>query len=251
VSGLTIGSSRFGGDDGSAQPRLAAALAAFAAGLGSEHAAVQALAGTRLLVPIVAAAADQRTSEMSMPSLVGRDGRRAFPAFTSVDSLARWRPDARPVPADAGDVWRAAVADGCAVVVDIAGPVPLAIDGARLAALARGEPVPPPDQDPDVLAAVQAAAAGLPGVAGVGLAAGRGGGAPDGGADGGAGGADGETGGSAGGAGGSDLVVRVRLAPGLSQAQARQSAGAVAEAILARLGGRLRRGITIAVEAAD
>jgi SseB protein N-terminal domain len=255
VSGPTIGTNRFGGDDGSAEPRAAAALAAFAAGQGSEHAAVQALTGTRLLVPVVAAAADQRTSEMSMPSLVGQDGRRAVPAFTSVDSLARWRPDARPVPADAGDVWRAAVADGCAVVVDIAGPVPLAIDGARLAALALGKPVPLPYQDPDVLAAVQAVAAGLPGVAGIGLADGAGGDAGPGGGDDRAGGvADGGAGGQPGvahgGAGGSDLVVRVQLASGLSEAQARQSAGAVAEAVMARLGGRLRRGITVAVEAA-
>ena len=49
------GESPFRDDDGSADPRAAAALAAFGAGLGSEHAALSALASTRLLVPIVAA----------------------------------------------------------------------------------------------------------------------------------------------------------------------------------------------------
>ncbi len=39
--------------------------------------------------------------------------------------------------------------------------MPLAVEGARLAALASGEAVPPPEQDPDVLAPRRAAAAGL------------------------------------------------------------------------------------------
>jgi hypothetical protein len=47
--------SKFAADDGSADPAAAAALAAFAAGTGSEHAALTALAGVRLLVPVVAA----------------------------------------------------------------------------------------------------------------------------------------------------------------------------------------------------
>ena len=75
-------------------------------------------------------------------------------AFTGMDALARWRPDARPVPAEADRVWRAAVAEGCAVVIDVAGPVPLAVEGARLAALAAGQPVPPAHEDPDVRAEI-------------------------------------------------------------------------------------------------
>jgi hypothetical protein len=144
-------------------------------------------------------------------------------AFTSVAALARWRAGARPVPTEAIDVWRAAVADDCAVVIDVAGPVPLAVDGARLRALALGGPVPPPQQDPDVIAAVRAAGAGQPGVTAVSLAAGT---------------------------GGSDLAVRLTLAPGLSNGQRQQAAGAVAEAVLGQLGVRLQRGITVAIETA-
>ncbi|MBO0789223.1 MAG: SseB family protein, partial [Actinobacteria bacterium] len=48
------GQPRDPGDDGSADPGVAAALAAYAAGEGSEHAALTALARSRLLVPIVA-----------------------------------------------------------------------------------------------------------------------------------------------------------------------------------------------------
>ena len=82
-----------------------------------------------------------------------------------MDELARWDRRHARCPRSAAQVWRAAVDGSCAVVVDIAGPVPLAIDGARLAALAGGRPVPPPHQDPDVLAAVRAAAAGQPAIA--------------------------------------------------------------------------------------
>jgi SseB protein N-terminal domain len=180
VSGhLNPGGQQFRGDRGLADPRVTAALAAYQAGQGSEQAALTALAAARLLVPVVAvlvdgtAAEGDKDSEMVLPTLIGRDGRRAVLAFTGLDALARWRPEARPVPADADRVWRAAVTDGCAVVIDVAGPVPLAVEGARLAALAAGQPVPPPHEDPDVRAEIQAALAAEPAIAGFSLAPGR------------------------------------------------------------------------------
>ena len=182
---LNPGGQRFRGDRGEAEPPVAAALAAYQAGQRSEQAALTALAAARLLVPVVAVLADgtategdqdskaDKDSEMVLPTLIGRDGRAAVLAFTSLDALARWRPNARPVPAEADRVWRAAVADGCAVVIDVAGPVPLAVEGARLAALAAGQPVPPPHEDPDVRAEVQAAVATEPAIAGFTLGPGR------------------------------------------------------------------------------
>jgi hypothetical protein len=219
VPELAGGDPAFRDDDGSADPRAAAALAAFASGEGSEHAALTALARTRLLVPVVAAASDggEKDTHMSLPTLVGRDGRRALPAFTCLDALAGWRPGARPVPAPAARVWQAAVSDSCAVVVDIAGPVPLAVDGARLAALADGRPVPPPHEDPDVLSAVRAAAAAEELVAGVRVVPGR------------------------------DVEIRVTLAPSCPPAAASEAARRLGAAVMARLGGRLRRGIAVAV----
>jgi hypothetical protein len=217
------GSSAFRDDDGSANPAVAAALAAFAAGLGSEHAALTALAGSRLLVPVVAAASrDERVTEMSLPTLIGKDGRSAVPAFTCLDSLGRWQAGARPVPTEPGRLWRAAVADSCAVVVDIAGPVPLAVDGARLAALADGLPVPLPHQDPDVQAAVQAAAAAMPAVTGISLAPGE---------------------------NGTDLAIEVTLAAGCGRAAGEEAIRALGTGLMAELSGRLRRGITVAATA--
>ena len=179
---LNPGGQQFRDDDGAADPQVAAALAAYQAGQGSEHAALTALAVARLLVPVVAVLADgptaqgdraaegDKNSEMVLPTLIGQDGRPAVLAFTGLDTLARWRRNARPVPAEADRVWRAAVADGCAVVIDVAGPVPLAVEGTRLAALAAGQPVPPAHEDADVRADVEAAIAAEPVIVGFSLA---------------------------------------------------------------------------------
>ena len=106
---LNPGGQQFRGDRGAADPRVTAALAAYQAGQGSEQAALSALASARLLVPVVATLAEgsgpadasrgDKNSEMALPTLIGRDGRPALLAFTGLDALARWRPDARPVPA--------------------------------------------------------------------------------------------------------------------------------------------------------
>jgi hypothetical protein len=176
---FTAGDERFRDDRGEADPRVAAALAAFAAGTGTEQAALTALAKARLLVPVIAVLADdvdegsdpvpgtggEKASDMATPVIVGRDGRPALPAFTSLEALYRWQPGARPVPVPAEGVWQSAVEDSSAVVIDIAGPVPLAVEGARLAALAAGAQVPAIYDDPDVWRlAVGAAAQVAPGI---------------------------------------------------------------------------------------
>ena len=240
VSGhLNPGGQQFRGDHGDADPQLAAALAAYLAGQGSEQAALCALSAARLLVPVIAVlseaaepATGDKNSEMVLPKLIGHDGRPAVPAFTCTGALARWRQDARPVPAEAGRVWRAAVSESCAVVIDVAGPVPLAVEGARLAALAAGQPVPAPHEDPDVRAAVQAAIAGEPAIAGFRLAPGP----PDG----------TDRTGSAGRADGTDLAVTLRLAEPRADDWA-EAANRAAASIAARLATRLRRGIEVSI----
>ncbi len=151
---------------------MTAALARYAAGTGTEYSALVALAGARLLVPVVAVRADDlaaaghlgagKATEMAVPAIVGHDGRRALPAFTSKETLRRWQPDARPVPVPAAGVWQSALQESQAVIIDVAGPVPLAVEGARLAALASGAALPHLHEDPDVRAAVAAAAAARP-----------------------------------------------------------------------------------------
>jgi hypothetical protein len=222
VSGhLNPGGQQFRADDGAADPRVTAALAAYHAGQGSERDALVALSAARLLVPVIAVLADgsaaegDKNSEMALPTLIGQDGRPAVLAFTGLDPLARWRPNARPVPAEADRVWRAAATDGCAVVIDVAGPVPLAVEGTRLAALAAGQPVPAAYEDGDVRAEVEAAIAAEPVIAGFSLAPSQ----------------------------QVDLAVRLHLSAG----DWRPAVNQVARSIAGRLAGRLRRGVEFSV----
>ncbi len=171
------------GDAGGADPAVTAVLAAYAAGQATEQAALTAIAATRLLVPVVAVpvepdarpgegagrpgegagragekeGAEQKETEMALPTLIGNDGRKAVIAFTGTETIGRWRADARPVPVSAARLWPAVAAEQAdAVVIDVAGPVPLVVEGARLAALAGGALPPPPHLDPDVRAQVAA-----------------------------------------------------------------------------------------------
>jgi hypothetical protein len=155
--------SRPAGDTGEPDPGVTAALGAYAAGTGSEHDALLAVAGSRLLVPVVAvltAATEtgaEKESEMALPTLISSDGRKALIAFTGTETLSRWRADARPVPVPATRVWEAALSEAAdAVVIDVAGPVPLAVEGARLRALEANQSPPLPHEDPDVHAEVAA-----------------------------------------------------------------------------------------------
>ena len=159
--------SRPAGDTGAADPAVSAALAGYASGQLPELAALTAVAAARLLVPVVAVLAEagddgaEKETEMALPTLIGHDGRKAVIAFTGTDSVSRWRADARPVPVPAPQLWAAVTAEQAdAVVIDVAGPVPLVIEGARLAALAAGGPPPAAHEDPDIRAEVAAVAPG-------------------------------------------------------------------------------------------
>lgn len=157
---------RFGkrsADTGEADPVVTGALDAYARGAGGEHDALTAVAASRLLVPVVAVLAEagedgaEKETEMALPTLIGNDGRKAIIAFTGTPALRLWREDARPVPVPARLLWQAAVQEeAAAVVIDVAGPVPFVVEGARLAALAAGQEPPPPHLDPDIHAEVAA-----------------------------------------------------------------------------------------------
>lgn len=198
VSGKTIPEPQFPADDGSADPRLAEALAGYAAGRVGEHRVLEELYDSRLLVPVVAVLTEavsargddppeppgkvapgelrrEKNSDMALPTLVGEDGRRGVLGFTSMEALKAWRPDARPVAVHARQACLAALDEGAhALVVDVAGPVPFAVDGIRLHLLAEGRSIPPPHEDPEVLAAIDAAFGSETGVAGVRVSKGAG-----------------------------------------------------------------------------
>jgi hypothetical protein len=165
----------FADDDGSADPGLAAALAAYAEDSAAAPQVLEALAGTRLLVPVVAVLGEveegpdglrrEKTSEMGAPILSGPGGRRALPAFTCTESMARWDPKARPVAVHMHEALKSAVREEAdTVVLDMAGPVPYELRGAELIALAEGRRSTDPLADPAVAGAVRSVLAGERGV---------------------------------------------------------------------------------------
>ena len=139
----------FAGDDGSADPAVVAAFAAYDGSTSRRADALSALVASRLLVPVVAVLgevevddaglAHDKTSDMAAVLLTGADGRLALLAFTSSGTLARWDPQARPVPVSARTAALSAVQEeAAALVVDVAGPHRFVVEGDDLTAVAAG-----------------------------------------------------------------------------------------------------------------
>jgi hypothetical protein len=128
----------FADDHGSVAPGVAAALTAYDGGEATYAETLAVLQQARLLVPVVALAHD-KSSDMATVLLTGRDGRMALLAFTGLEQLRAWDPQARPVPVDSALAARAAAQDGAeALVIDVAGPTRFVIEGDDLAAVAAG-----------------------------------------------------------------------------------------------------------------
>lgn len=174
VANKNIPDSGFPDDDGSADPRLAAALAVWDADRSAVGPVLEALKGARLLVPVVAVLGEveedesglrhEKTSDMAVPTLKAGH-RTALPAFTSTESLARWDPAARPVAVPLHQALQAAAHERAdTVVLDLSGPVPFELTGAALRALAEGRTTADPLADPAVTEAVRAAVAAESGV---------------------------------------------------------------------------------------
>ncbi|WP_406051492.1 SseB family protein [Streptomyces virginiae] len=165
----------FSDDDGSADPRLTAALAAWFDDRAKEPEVLAALKGARLLVPVVAVLGEvetdpetglkrEKTSDMAVPTLRAGD-RRALPAFTSIASLALWDPAARPVAVPLHQALAAAAHEKAdTLVLDLAGPVTYQLTGSALLALAEGRTDAGPSADPAVREAVRAAVSAEPAV---------------------------------------------------------------------------------------
>lgn len=148
-AGAEILQSSFPDDDGGLVPALEAALHTYARTPDAFGDVVHALAPSRLLVPVVAVLgeveydaqglAHDKSSDMATVLITGADGRQALLAFTCLESLHRWNPQARPVPVPAPVAAQSAVQEeAAALVVDIAGPVTFVLEERDLEAFAAG-----------------------------------------------------------------------------------------------------------------
>ena len=147
-SGRSLPDPGFAGDEGDADPRLAAALAQYAVD-GRRAPVLTALSHARLLVPVVAmlgevevdadGLARDKSADIAVVLMQGQDGRTALLGFTSTTALQAWKPEARPVPVSTDDAARSAVQERAdALVIDVAGPTTYVVETAELQELAAG-----------------------------------------------------------------------------------------------------------------
>jgi hypothetical protein len=176
-TGAELPVSDFANDDGSPDPYIRSVLRNYAQSATAESARnlLDALLDARLLVPIVAILDSmeegiekkgvEKDSHMTSVEFHSADGRRALLAFSGSDSLEAWDESARPIPRIAFTVAQSAIEQGLdALIIDVGGPVPTAIDGTLLSLLAIG-----PNREAlldDALDEVVSQLAKLPGVSG-------------------------------------------------------------------------------------
>ncbi len=171
-NGRVLTGTGFDGDAGEADPALLDALRDRAARPGAEADArlVEAVAQSRLIVPVVAVLGEagttsdglvvEKSTDMAVVTLTAPDGRRALPVFTSTAALSAWDPTARPVPVDGARAAQSAVAEGCqVVVVDLGGSAPTELRSSMVWALAQNAGWTPAHTDPFVARAVSRAVA--------------------------------------------------------------------------------------------
>ena len=171
-------------DDGSAPESFVRARAAFRSGEIGIAGLVDVVRTCRFLIPLVSVAGEtgmtddglvvDKSQELSIITVAGPDGRPILPVFSSVAAMTRWRPDARPVPADAVRVALAAASEQTdRIVIDprSAGDE-LVLPRPAVWAIAQGAPWVPAVDDAEVLEAVARPAAEHPQVWAVSLLAG-------------------------------------------------------------------------------
>jgi hypothetical protein len=145
-TGAQLPESDFANDDGSPDPYIRSVLRNYAQSATAESARnlLDALLDARLLVPVVAEldsmeAGVEKDSHMTSVEFHAADGRRALLAFSGSDSLEAWDESARPIPRIAYTVAQSTIEQGLdALIIDVGGPVPTAIDGTLLSLLAIG-----------------------------------------------------------------------------------------------------------------
>lgn len=184
--GRDLTPSHFPGDVGERNEAVAKALDACDAGEDpTREKLVEALAGTRVLIPIQAIATETATtasglhadnaSDMAMLKLQLRDGQMALPVFTSATALSAWSPEARPVPMVLEQAAQSAVAEGCTcLALDLGRDgAPLVLRRSALWAIAQGRRWCAPYKDSTVLDEVEALVAAIDGVDGAEVLAGQ------------------------------------------------------------------------------
>ncbi|GAB3188195.1 SseB family protein [Nesterenkonia suensis] len=218
----------FDGDDGRITRQVAAARDGLLDGALDEAGFVNALRGERLFVPVIATVADQgqahdgapagdKEADIALVSITSASGRSTMPAFTSVEALTAWHPEARPVAAEAERVMLAALGESAElVVVDPGAELTFVLRRPAVVALAQGAPWTPSYQCPQVASALEGIVGQCLGVTRLVMAPGKGVGTVT---------ASGDP--VSGGGSGPELSIGVVLEPGLDAVDARLALASV------------------------
>lgn len=186
-AGRDLKPSPFSGDSGHADPEVAATLEQWRAGQVPLPTLVAALAGKRVVVPVMAEVENLVVNEATnlvsdkdastgIVCVLAPDGRTALPIFTSVPALTRWKKDARPIPVEVERAALAAVSEQWPLlVVDPGDEKPAIIPRPAVWAIAQGKAdqwVPAP-QDKELREDIRAQIRQIPAVQDVQVEAGR------------------------------------------------------------------------------
>jgi len=157
----------FDGDDGSCPDALAAALELWVKDASGEAmaAVINALRTERVLVPLLAEAGEfgltdegkvvDKTQELSIVSVEGPDGKPVAVAFSDVESMRAWNPQARPIPVEAQKVAAWVLDDQMArIVLNPGSPTQCVVRRGGVIALLTGESYTPPWLDGDVVGGI-------------------------------------------------------------------------------------------------
>ncbi|WP_404321741.1 SseB family protein [Arthrobacter luteolus] len=218
---------RFDKDDGQPDAGYTSAVAALTAGTGSEADVVRSLATARVYVAIIATLGEDAESahglaadkeaDLALVTLTAPDGRKALPVFSSVDALAHWHPEARPVAVYAPRAALSAVSEEAQLlVIDPGSDITFVVRRPAMWALAQQREWVPSYEDGSLAGIVSDAAAQESAVRQVRLSAGTG--------------VTSRTAGGtlvSGGGAGPELRITLQLAPGLDAAGVQSLAAAL------------------------
>lgn len=167
--GRSFQNNEWAGDNGETPASIAALIASPALNL---PAFIAALAGTRLLVPLLASLGEgevgptghmvDKSADLALVAVKTPDGKSAIPAFTSVAEMTAWHPDSRPVPVLAPKVALACASEGHERLVINPASQAFVLRRPAIAALAQGLPWAHPHQSPEVLEIARSAAKEIP-----------------------------------------------------------------------------------------
>ena len=162
----------FSSDTGEADPDLLGALLEFKSSSSNQSEVVKAFANARVLIPLIATLGESgegahghqvdKSAELSIVSVRTPDDQNGLPIFTSVESMSRWNPKARPVPNNGRTVALAAVSEGnTRVVLDPGSETEFVIRRPALEAIAQGFSWNIPNLNTEVIEIVDSALANI------------------------------------------------------------------------------------------